>query len=175
MRGMFLALGLLALFLCSSAAAMPVTADASILFLIEHIEGIQLVPDDAGRGPSMFGINQAANPDVDVPHLTRARAIAIYKARYWRPIGADALPARLRFLVFDTCVNLGVAKTRAILALAREPSDLLRMRVAWHHWLSTHLDRLAPFAKSWAHRDALVARVAGLDSTSTVQLADYRH
>ena len=66
------------------------------LFPIDHIEGSQLVVDDAGNGPSMFGINQAANPDVDVPHPTRVRAIALDKAARMPSLprsGSSSIPA----------------------------------------------------------------------------------
>src|SRR5690554_3967496 len=46
----------------------------------------------------------------DVRNLTRAEALEIYKAQYWRTSGADRMPAGLDYAVFDYAVNSGPAR-----------------------------------------------------------------
>lgn len=78
---------------------------------ILKIEG-GYVADDAGAGPTNFGINQSANPDVDVKNLTKEQATEIYKKRYWDKINADALPANMQYIAMDSAVNQGVSWTK---------------------------------------------------------------
>lgn len=46
----------------------------------------------------------------DMQTLTRDQAAAIYRARYWEPLQADALPAPIAALLFDGAVNQGVGR-----------------------------------------------------------------
>lgn len=55
----------------------------------------------------------------DVRALTRAEAAEIYRARYWRPSGCDALAAGLDLAVFDCAVNQGVSRALRFLAQAK--------------------------------------------------------
>jgi len=77
---------------------------------ILKIEG-GYVANDAGKGPSNFGINATSNPGVDIKNLTKDQATAIYRAKYWDPIvsqlPADASDDLVRN-VFDAGVNMGV-------------------------------------------------------------------
>lgn len=77
--------------------------------------GIENVPNDNGRGLSRFGINQAANPDIDVSKLTRAGAVARYK-RYWAAVGASSLPPGMAMAAFDAAVLMGPEKARRFVA-----------------------------------------------------------
>lgn len=58
-------------------------------------------------GLTQFGISQRAYPNLDIAHLTREQAIALYRDDYWQPIRGDALPTGLDLLVFDTAINMG--------------------------------------------------------------------
>lgn len=49
-------------------------------------------------------------PKSEVRALTRKEAAAIYKAYYWTPIGATALPKGLDLALFDFAVNSGPAR-----------------------------------------------------------------
>lgn len=71
-------------------------------------EGGFVASDGASGAPANFGINQRANPDVDVRNLTRDQASRLYKERYWDAVGADQLPPQARGAVFDAAVNQGV-------------------------------------------------------------------
>jgi lysozyme family protein len=63
-------------------------------------------PDDPG-GETNYGISKRSYPDLDIAHLTRAQAIAIYKADYFQGPGFWALPDQIAGKVFDLGVNLG--------------------------------------------------------------------
>jgi glycosyl hydrolase family 108 len=61
---------------------------------------------DAGKGPTNYGINQAAHPEVDVKSLTPEAAIPIRK-QYWDAIGADNLPPQTALVAYDSAINQG--------------------------------------------------------------------
>lgn len=72
-------------------------------------EGGYNASDGNSGNPVNFGINQGANPDIDVRNLTEDQAKQIYKQRYWDPIGGDQLPPEAQAAVFDAAVNQGVS------------------------------------------------------------------
>lgn len=71
-------------------------------------------PYDPG-GETKYGISKAAYPDLDIPNLTKADAILIYKRDYWQRINGDNLPPALALLVFDMAVNAGPKKAAQLL------------------------------------------------------------
>lgn len=77
----------------------------------------ELIPGDKG-GYTKFGISSAANPDVDVPNLSRDGAKEIYRTRYWQACKCDELPSPLAIAVFDAAVNQGVRSTIKMLQIA---------------------------------------------------------
>jgi lysozyme family protein len=120
------------------------------------------VEDDAGKGPSNFGINKAANPDVDIKGLTKEKARELYKKRYWDAIGGDALAAKnpaLATVAFDTAVNMGVGKANQLVAKAKDdPSTLLGLRQQHYDSLvKDNPEKFAPYAKGWKARVADLA------------------
>lgn len=85
-------------------------------------------PKDRG-GETKFGISKRANPDLDIPNLTREKAVEVYRERYWNQIGADRLPPEVRDLAFDTAVHHGVGTAKKWLARSDfDPSKLLAIR-----------------------------------------------
>lgn len=80
------------------------TADPSSVFkgLILPNEGSKLVAHDSNGAPVKYGINQKANPDVDVANLTQAGAEKLFIDRYWKPSGADKLSPALAVVHADT-------------------------------------------------------------------------
>ena len=120
------------------------------------------VEDDAGKGPSNFGINKAANPDVDIKGLTKEKARELYKKRYWDAIGGDALAAKnpaLATVAFDTAVNMGVGKANQLVAKAKDdPSTLLGLRQQhYNNLVKDNPEKFAPYAKGWKDRVADLA------------------
>lgn len=80
-------------------------------------ENGELVAHDKG-GYTKFGISSAANPDIDVPNLTKDGAKQLYKDRYWHPCHCDELPSPLAIAVFDAAVNQGVGGAIRALQIA---------------------------------------------------------
>lgn len=83
------------------------------------------VLDDAGAGPTNFGINGQANKmsGEDIRNLSKAQAIDIYKTRYWDVIKADNLPANIRMMAFDAAVNQGPGAALSMLRASKKSSD----------------------------------------------------
>jgi lysozyme family protein len=74
------------------------------------------VANDNGRGPTNFGINQQANPDIDVANLTPEQASATRKTRYWDAIHADALPPALQPVAYNFAIQAGAGAANRLLA-----------------------------------------------------------
>lgn len=120
------------------------------------------VENDAGRGPSKFGINKAANPDVDIKNLTKEQARELYKKRYWDAIGGDSLAAKdpaLAKVAFDTAVNMGVNKAKQLVTESKgNPSALLQMRQQHYDKLiEADPKKFAPYKSGWQSRLADLA------------------
>ncbi len=88
--------------------------------LIGNEGGYSFNAADPG-GETMWGVTarvaRASGYAGDMKALPRETAAAIYKARYWDAIAAEALPDVARFEVFDAAVNSGV--TQAVRWLQR--------------------------------------------------------
>jgi lysozyme family protein len=78
------------------------------------------VADDAGAGPTKYGINGRANglTDDQVANLTQAEALEIYRTRYWDAVGIDNLPPAARMIAFDAAVNQGQGAARTMIRAA---------------------------------------------------------
>lgn len=83
-------------------------------FLAPHEGGYKAA--DGNGHPVNFGVNQGANPDLDVKNLSQDEAKKVLHDRYWTASGADALPPQLAAVVGDTAVNMGVARSKDLLA-----------------------------------------------------------
>ncbi len=55
-----------------------------------------------------FGISAASYPTLDIAHLTRDAAEAIYERDYWSKINGDQLAGPMAPVVFDASVNNGL-------------------------------------------------------------------
>lgn len=110
--------------------------------------GSKYLKDDAGRGPTKYGINQTANPDVDIKNLTEDQAKEIYRKRYWNAIGGDALAAKnpqLAIIAFDASVNQGPGTAKQMIAQAGDsPYELLKLRQQRYVDLATPKDTDTP-------------------------------
>jgi hypothetical protein len=121
-----------------------------------------LNPRDSNGAPSNFGINQAANPDVNVRELTQDQAREIYRTRYWDRIGGDALAAQnpdLAHVAFDSAVIAGPNRTRQWLEQANgDVNRLLALREQHEtELLRNDPDRFGPYRNAWASRRAGLA------------------
>jgi hypothetical protein len=120
------------------------------------------VENDAGKGPSKFGINKAANPDVDVKNLTKDQARELYKKRYWDAIGGDSLAAKdpaLAKVAFDTAVNMGVSKAKQLVEQSQgDPNAILAMRQQHYDKLiENDPKKFSPYKAGWQSRLADLA------------------
>jgi len=85
--------------------------------------------NDGNDAPANYGINQRANPDVDVLALTQDQAEQMLYERYWLASGADQLPTALAAVHGDTAINLGVRAANELLAQSGgDPSTYLDLR-----------------------------------------------
>lgn len=64
-------------------------------------------PNDSG-GVTKYGISKKAYPDLDIPNLTLAQAMEIYRRDYWERCKCDYIPDALSVAVFDFAVNSGI-------------------------------------------------------------------
>jgi len=79
-------------------------------------------PDDFG-GRTKYGISQRAYPDEDIKNLTLDRARALYQKDYWQRGRCEELPREIRYIYFDTCVNMGIRTAVKLLQRAAGISD----------------------------------------------------
>jgi len=115
-------------------------------------EGGFVASDGAGGAPANFGINQAANPDIYVKNLTKNKAAAIYKARYWDAINADTLPSTTAIVAMDAAVNQGVPYAQNLLKkTGGDPAAMLAQRESDYRDLAKQ-PKHAQFLQQWLNR-----------------------
>jgi lysozyme family protein len=143
----------------NDGAPVIAKADEAINYIIDNFEGEALVKDDGGKGASKFGINQTANPEVDVKNLTREQAAQIYKTKYWDAIKADSLPENMRLIALDTAINFGQGTALEMIKQAEgSPEKLAELRAQKHQKLiESDPNKYGKYAKSWARRDKYFA------------------
>jgi lysozyme family protein len=90
--------------------------NAALEFVLgDSIEGGYVSnPADPG-GETKFGICKRSYPNLDIEHLTRDGARAIYARDYWTPILGDELPDVVALVSFDCAVNQGVSSAVKVL------------------------------------------------------------
>lgn len=131
--------------------------DASVNRTLQFEGGYN--PNDAGKGPTNFGINSAANPDVNVKSLTQDQAKGIYKQRYWDSIEGDKLqqanPA-LAHVAFDTSVIAGPGRAKQFLEQSGgDPQKFMELRENFLNGLvARDPAKFGPYAKAWSSRNA---------------------
>ena len=125
--------------------------------------GLSLDPNDPGNWRdgklvgTKYGISAAVwGGQYDIPSLTEAQALDIYRQHYWQAAGCDALPWPLCLVHFDASVNHGVGMAREFLARAESnPVLYLALRLEFyaklHSWTS--------FSVGWTRRIANLLRV----------------
>ena len=125
------------------------------------------VANDAGAGPTNFGINSRANPDVDVRSLTPDAAQQIYKQRYWDAIGGDQLPPYLQAGAFDAAVNMGPAKAQELLrASGGDPAKFDQLRMQHYEGLArSNPQKYAQYLPSWRKRVQETSAMGGMQES----------
>lgn len=139
----------------AGGAPAPAATGGGFETAVEHIlenEG-GYAPSDMNGAPINFGINQGANPDIDVKGLTRDQAKQIYLERYWKPSGADSLPANMQAPYFDVYIRNPEFAKRALRESGGDPTRFMDLA-------DDYFGKLAQsgagrkYARAWANRDA---------------------
>lgn len=114
------------------------------------------VADDSGHGPTNFGINQQANPDVDVSKLTPEQATQLRKTRYWDAIHGDALPPAMQPVAYNFAIQAGAGAANNLLKQAgNDPAKFNDLAKAYYDAIPS--DRANGNTAMWKERsdDAL--------------------
>ncbi|CAB5144957.1 Protein of unknown function DUF847 [uncultured Caudovirales phage] len=135
----------------ASPATSAAGFDGAMSFVFAKEGGY--VANDAGKGPTNFGINQTANPDVDVANLTKAGAADIYRKRYWNAIGGDNLDPAMQTVAMNAAVNMGVGPVKDMLKMAGgNPevfTDLVKTR---YQTIASNNPSKAQYLQAWIAR-----------------------
>lgn len=81
------------------------TFDAAIEVVLQKELGYVDDPDDAG-GETNFGISKRRYPEEDIAHLTRERAIELYRRDFWNPAYAHIEPQALATKLLELTLHL---------------------------------------------------------------------
>lgn len=146
-----------------SAGALPANTDDILNYIIDKHEGGYSATDGNTNVPVNFGINQKANPDIDVKNLTKEQAVEIYKERYVGDI--EKLPENMRLIAADTLINFGTGGGQKLIDAANnDPVKLAQLRKEKHNELTKSNPKLygGNVAKAWQRRDDdMMAAVSG--------------
>ncbi len=88
---------------------MITTFNEAIERVLKHEGGYVNDPTDKG-GETNYGISKRAYPDLDIKNLTKEDAKKIYYQDYWLKSYADQLPIDVRYIHFDTAINMGLKR-----------------------------------------------------------------
>ena len=129
-----------------------------------------LNPSDTNKTPSMYGINQAAHPGIDVTKLTPEGAKDIYRKEYWEGIGASKLPENLRGMAYDTAVIAGPGRARKMLAQSGDdPNKFMAARESFLQGLiARDPEKYGKYEKAWGNRNQTLREQAGLGNADSV-------
>ena len=124
----------------------------SVAFVLQAEGGYVNNPADPG-GATNFGISKRSYPALDIAALTREQATAIYYRDYWLPSGAQDLPQPLALVHFDTAVNLGVSRAKALLdESGGSVETYLSLRQSYYEDLAASRPASQQFLAGWTAR-----------------------
>jgi hypothetical protein len=129
-------------------------------FTLPHEGGY--APHDANGAPVKYGVNQAANPGVDVKHLTEDQAAQIFTEKYWNKSGAARLSPALAAAHADTYfINPGEADK----ILHASGGDVNRYMTLREGWMRSLVDKnpakFAKYERAWSNRNRDLRTYAG--------------
>lgn len=150
--------------------------------LLGHEGGYVNDPSDPG-GETNWGISKRSYPGVDIKHLSRDGARAIYRRDFWDRINANSMYDGLAFQVFDFAINssietavrylqraLGVAddgywgpRTQAAAAAISESDAIMRLNALRLEYMAS-LKNWPHHGKGWARRIARNLLYGAVDS-----------
>ncbi len=159
-----------------------ITFDAAIERVLGHEGGYVNDPRDPG-GETNWGIAKRSYPNVDIKHLTRDGAKALYLRDFWAPCAAFVADSALVFQMLDAAINHGMSRAtkflqgalkvtqdgafgpqgRAALAAADiKDVHLLYLAERFEFWCS--LETFATFGRGWTRRGAQDLRYLAADN-----------
>ena len=89
-----------------SLASYPPAFARALTRVLNDEGGFTNNPSDPG-GATRFGISHREYPDLDIEHLTREQAAAIYFRDWWNRYHYSDLPGVIGAKLFDLGVNIG--------------------------------------------------------------------
>ena len=82
------------------------------------------VNDPADRGgETKYGISKRAYPNENIKDLSIDRARSIYRRDYWDRSRCQELPEEIRYIHFDTSINMGIRMATKLLQRAGGVTD----------------------------------------------------
>lgn len=133
-------------------------------FYNNYLAGVEggFAADDGNGAPVNFGINQGANPDVNVRGLSQEQAKELLRQRYWEPSGADQLPPALGAIHGDTAINMGLGAAKTLLEQSGgDPQRYLELREQRYRTIAERDPSKARFLNTWLRRNQQLAQFAG--------------
>lgn len=132
------------------------------------------VANDAGAGPTNFGVNQRANPDINVKTLTPESAAQLRKQRYWDKIGGDSLPPQTAMVAYDAAINQGQDYARQLVErTGGDPTLMLYQRRQDYRAIAKQNPLKAPNLPGWEKRlDSLQAQLKATPVAETAPVVD---
>ncbi len=101
------------------------TFEAAIDVVLKHEGGYVCHPDDPG-GETKFGISKRRYPELDIPALTRAEAVAIYRRDFWNPSYEKIPVQKIADKLFDASLNMDHGDTRPYYETSMQAVSLLQ-------------------------------------------------
>jgi hypothetical protein len=159
-----------------SGQALDQIDPASVIdYVINKHEG-GYVADDAGKGPTKYGINGQANglSPKQVENLTLDQARDIYRKKYWNAIDADSLDPSIRAMAFDTAVNQGVGVAQKL--IKESGGDIAKFaqlrKEEYANLVKKNPTKFAQYEKGWMNRvDDFEASAQGKSQSLSSMLA----
>lgn len=137
------------------------TFDESLAWVLQREGGLVDDPADPG-GRTNLGITQktldawrAHHPEAPakVDDLTPETVAPIYRDAYWFPAGCDGLHnGALALVVFDTAVNCGVGRAKALLSETRDWPTYLWRRLDLYVQIVRRRPASLKFLPGWSRR-----------------------
>ena len=145
-----------------------------VRFVAPHEGGF--VANDGNGSPANFGINQGANPDIDVAAVRQVEAEQILYQRYWLASGADQLPTPLAMVQGDTAINMGVKTANDLLSQSGgDPLTYLDLREEKYRAIAAANPQKADYLSLWLTRtEDLRDLLRGGDEVADVSEPDRR-
>lgn len=110
-----------------------------------------LLASDTNGTPTNFGINQQANPDVDVKSLTPQQAAQIRKSRYWDAIHGDALPPAMQPVAYNFAIQAGAGAANRLIAQANGDAGKFN-DLAKDYFQQIPADKAQGYTQAWLQR-----------------------